>query len=128
MTKESADLLLLIAQMVPYVRDADTMDIAAYEARISILNRAEAFLRADNERAFEPSALASELHVRGCGAWRGEACTCESIQPAVKSNTPRECQCATYCMMAAGAIYDPPIKCRGLTGEDPGAHLRYPRR
>lgn len=35
------------------------------------------------------------------------------------------CQCATYCMRAAGAIYDPPIKCRGLTSPDPGAARRF---
>lgn len=37
-----------------------------------------------------------------------------------------ECQCATYCMQAAGMRSDPPMRCRGLTGEDPGAHLRLP--
>lgn len=42
-----------------------------------------------------------------------------------KASDERVCQCATYCMANAGMKWDPPVKCRGLTGTDPGAHVRF---
>jgi len=36
----------------------------------------------------------------------------------------RTCQCATYCMVAVGAKFDPPVQCRGLPGERPALTRR----
>jgi len=57
-------LLLLITQMLPYERDADDMDAASMEARASIIQRAEAYLRSDNERAFRPAQKAADDRIR----------------------------------------------------------------
>lgn len=68
-------------------------------------------------RHLQPRYVLEQIMNHSTDSWaKGVARTC-LMQSPEETTERRECQCATYCMLAVGAKMTPEPICRGLPGE-----------
>jgi hypothetical protein len=87
-------------------------------------------------KCYEPDALVYSYYESG-SFWTGPQFGCVHHMTADRepvathsADAPpplpqaKPCTCANYCLVKSGGKFMGSVICRGLTGEDPGSHLR----